>query len=260
MGSIVTLAAAGSETSDSAVLTNEQAGQKRGLSTPFNRPCFAIMNPQLTYSAPNYQKACGIADILMHTLERYFAKEQNNYLTDYIAEGLLKDVITQAPIMINEPTNYIAHSEIMYAGSLSHNDITGLGRTKDFSVHKFGHELSAKYNATHGASLTAIWSSWARYIYQKIFGVLSSRKILFNIDTLNKTDETIALETIKHFENFFTSLNLPINISQLVGKTLTDEELTYLTSMCTDNNTKTIGNFSPLNYQDVYAIFKLANH
>ncbi|WP_302487105.1 iron-containing alcohol dehydrogenase [uncultured Megamonas sp.] len=261
IGSIVTLAAAGSETSDSAVLTNEQTGQKRGLSTPFNRPCFAIMNPQLTYSAPNYQKACGIADILMHTLERYFAKEQCNYLTDYIAEGLLKDVITQAPIMLNDSTNYTAHSEIMYAGSLSHNDITGLGRTKDFSVHKFGHELSAKYNATHGASLTAIWSSWARYIYQKdINRFCHLGKVIFGLNETNQNDETMALETIKHFEEFFTSLNLPINISQLIGRVLTDEELTYLTSMCTDNDTKTIGNFSPLNYQDVYAIFKLANH
>lgn len=261
IGSIVTLAAAGSETSDSAVLTNEQTGQKRGLSTPFNRPCFAIMNPQLTYSAPNYQKACGIADILMHTLERYFAKEQCNYLTDYIAEGLLKDVITQAPIMLNDSTNYTAHSEIMYAGSLSHNDITGLGRTKDFSVHKFGHELSAKYNATHGASLTAIWSSWARYIYQKdINRFCHLGKVIFGLNETNQNDKTMALETIKHFEEFFTSLNLPINISQLIGRVLTDEELTYLTSMCTDNDTKTIGNFSPLNYQDVYAIFKLANH
>lgn len=261
IGSIVTLAAAGSETSDSAVLTNEQTGQKRGLSTPFNRPCFAIMNPQLTYSAPNYQKACGIADILMHTLERYFAKEQCNYLTDYIAEGLLKDVITQAPIMLNNSTNYTAHSEIMYAGSLSHNDITGLGRTKDFSVHKFGHELSAKYNATHGASLTAIWSSWARYIYQKdINRFCHLGKVIFGLNETNQNDKTMALETIKHFEEFFTSLNLPINISQLIGRVLTDEELTYLTSMCTDNDTKTIGNFSPLNYQDVYAIFKLANH
>lgn len=261
IGSIVTLAAAGSETSDSAVLTNEQTGQKHGLSTPFNRPCFAIMNPQLTYSAPNYQKACGIADILMHTLERYFAKEQCNYLTDYIAEGLLKDVITQAPIMLNDSTNYTAHSEIMYAGSLSHNDITGLGRTKDFSVHKFGHELSAKYNATHGASLTAIWSSWARYIYQKdINRFCHLGKVIFGLNETNQNDKTMALETIKHFEEFFTSLNLPINISQLIGRVLTDEELTYLTSMCTDNDTKTIGNFSPLNYQDVYAIFKLANH
>ena len=149
----------------------------------------------------------------------------------------------------------------MYASYVCHNDIAGRGRTEDLSVHKFDHELSAKYNATHVSSLTAIWSSWARYIYQKdIQRFCHLGKILFNIDTLNKTDETIALETIKHFEDFFTSLNLPINISQLVGKTLTDKELTYLTSMCTDNNTKTIGNFSPLNYQDVYAIFKLANH
>lgn len=258
MSGIVTLAAAGSETSDSAVLTNEQTGQKRGLSTPFNRPCFAIMNPQLTYSAPNYQKACGIADILMHTLERYFAKEQNNYLTDYIAEGLLKDVITQAPIMINEPTNYIAHSEIMYAGSLSHNDITGLGRTKDFSVHKFGHELSAKFDATHGASLTTMWASWARYIYkQDIKRFCHLGKVLFNITGEN---EQVALETIKEVEKFFASLGLPTSISQLVGKKLTDEDIVYLSNMCTDNKTKTIGNFVPLNYDDVYAIFQLANH
>ena len=246
MGSIVTLAAAGSETSDSAVLTNEQTGQKRGLSTPFNRPCFAIMNPQLTYSAPNYQKACGIADILMHTLERY------------IAEGLLKDVIAQAPIMINEPTNYIAHSEIMYAGSLSHNDITGLGRTKDFSVHKFGHELSAKFDATHGASLTTMWASWARYIYkQDIKRFCHLGKVLFNITGEN---EQVALETIKEVEKFFASLGLPTSISQLVGKKLTDEDIVYLSNMCTDNKTKTIGNFVPLNYDDVYAIFQLANH
>ena len=142
---------------------------------------FCYYEPSINLQCPKlFQKACGIADILMHTLERYFAKEQNNYLTDYIAEGLLKDVITQAPIMISEPTNYIAHSEIMYAGSLSHNDITGLGRTKEFLVYmKFGHELSAKYNATHGASLTAIWSSWARYNLSKRYSAfLSSRKNL----------------------------------------------------------------------------------
>lgn len=258
MASIVTLAAAGSETSDSAVLTNEATGQKRGLSTPLNRPCFAIMNPQLTYSAPIYQKSCGIADILMHTLERYFAKEPINYLTDYIAEGLLKDVITQAPIMLKDNTNYVAHSEIMYASSLSHNDITGLGRTKDFSVHKFGHELSAKFNATHGASLTTMWSSWARYVYKHdINRFCHLGKILFDI---NSTDENGALMTIDKFEQFFSSLNLPTCLSQLTGKILTDEDLIYLTKMCTDDNTKTIGNFVPLNYQDVYTIFQSANH
>lgn len=258
MASIVTLAAAGSETSDSAVLTNEVTGQKRGINTVLNRPCFAIMNPELTYTAPQKQKACGIADIFMHTIERYFAKEQHNYLTDYIAEGLLKDVMTQGKIMLEEPTNYIAHSEIMYAGSLSHNDITGLGRTKDFSVHKFGHELSAKFDATHGASLTTMWASWARYIYKhdmKRFCHLGN--VLFNITGEN---EEVALQTIKEVEKFFTSLGLPISISQLVGKKLTDEDIVYLSNMCTDNKTKTIGNFVPLNYDDVYAIFQLANH
>lgn len=258
MASIVTLAAAGSETSDSAVLTNEVTGQKRGINTPFNRPCFAIMNPELTYTAPQKQKACGIADIFMHTIERYFAKEQHNYLTDYIAEGLLKDVMTQGKKMLEEPTNYIAHSEIMYAGSLSHNDITGLGRTKDFSVHKFGHELSAKFDATHGASLTTMWASWARYIYkQDIKRFCHLGKVLFNITGEN---EQVALETIKEVEKFFASLGLPTSISQLVGKKLTDEDIVYLSNMCTDNKTKTIGNFVPLNYDDVYAIFQLANH
>lgn len=258
MASIVTLAAAGSETSDSAVLTNEVTGQKRGINTALNRPCFAIMNPELTYTAPQKQKACGIADIFMHTIERYFAKEQHNYLTDYIAEGLLKDVMTQGKKMLEEPTNYIAHSEIMYAGSLSHNDITGLGRTKDFSVHKFGHELSAKFDATHGASLTTMWASWARYIYkQDIKRFCHLGKVLFNITGEN---EQVALETIKEVEKFFASLGLPTSISQLVGKKLTDEDIVYLSNMCTDNKTKTIGNFVPLNYDDVYAIFQLANH
>lgn len=258
MASIVTLAAAGSETSDSAVLTNEVTGQKRGINTVLNRPCFAIMNPELTYTAPQKQKACGIADIFMHTIERYFAKEQHNYLTDYIAEGLLKDVMLQGKTMLEEPTNYIAHSEIMYAGSLSHNDITGLGRTKDFSVHKFGHELSAKFDATHGASLTTMWASWARYIYKHdISRFCHLGKVLFNITGEN---EEAALQTIKEVENFFASLGLPTSISQLVGKKLADEEIVYLSNMCTDNKTKTIGNFVSLNYDDVYAIFQLANH
>lgn len=258
MASIVTLAAAGSETSDSAVLTNEATKQKRGLSTPFNRPCFAIMDPTLTFSAPKLQKACGCADILMHTLERYFAQETDNHMTDYIAEGLMKDVIRYAPQMLASPEDYLSHSEIMYCGSLSHNDITGLGRTKDFSVHKFGHELSAKFNATHGASLTSIWPSWARYVYKNdINRFCRLGKVLFDI---TETGEQGAVKTINIMEEFFYRLGLPICLSQLTGKILTDDELKYLTDMCTDKNSKTIGNFKPLDYEDVYTIFKMANH
>lgn len=258
MASIVTLAAAGSETSDSAVLTNEATKQKRGLSTPFNRPCFAIMNPTLTFSAPKLQKACGCADILMHTLERYFAQETDNHMTDYIAEGLMKDVIRYAPQMLTSPEDYLSHSEIMYCSSLSHNDITGLGRTKDFSVHKFGHELSAKFNATHGASLSSIWPSWARYVYKNdINRFCRLGKVLFDI---TETGEQGAIKTINSMEEFFYRLGLPICLSQLTGKILTDDELKYLTDMCTDKNSKTIGNFKPLDYEDVYTIFKMANH
>ena len=258
MASIVTLAAAGSETSDSAVLTNEITKQKRGLSTPFNRPCFAIMNPELTFSAPKLQKACGCADIMMHTLERYFAKETDNYMTDYIAEGLMRDVIHYAPQMLANPEDYLSHSEIMYCGSLSHNDITGLGRTKDFSVHKFGHELSAKFNATHGASLTAMWPSWARYVYKNdIDRFAHLGNILFSI---SETGEQGAIKTINKMEEFFYRLGLPICLSQLTGKILDETELKYLTDMCTDSNQKTIGSFKPLNAEDVYTIFQMANH
>lgn len=257
-GSIVTLAAAGSETSDSAVLTHEEEGKKRGFSTPFNRAKFAILDPELTYSAPVFQKACGIADIMMHTLERYFAKEKNNFMTDYIAEGLLKDVMTQAPTMLTNSTDYVSHSEVMYCGSISHNDLTGLGRTKDFSVHKFGHELSGKYGATHGASLTAMWASWARYVYKddpERFAHLG--KVLFDV---KQTGEAGAVETIDKMEQFFYSLRLPINLSQLTGDVLSEQDIIKLTDMCTDNDSKKIGNFHPLNYQDVYTIYKMANH
>ncbi len=258
-GSILTLAAAGSETSDSSVLTNDKTHQKRGFSSPLNLPSFAIMNPELSFSAPVYQKACGAADIFMHTLERYFAKEQPNYLTDYIAEGVLQTVISQAPKMLADSTDYVAHSEIMYAGSVSHNGITGLGRGRDFSVHKFGHELSGKYNVTHGASLTAMWGSWARYVYRDdIARFVHLGKILFNID---KTGEDGALETITSLEKFFhDSLKLPISLSQLLGKTLTDEQIDELTTMCSTNNKLPIGCFHPLQEADIRTIYKMANH
>ena len=257
-GSIVTLAAAGSETSDSAVLTHDDEQKKRGFSTPFNRAKFAILNPELTFTAPVNQKACGIADIMMHTLERYFAKEKNNVMTDYIAEGLLKDVMDHAITMLTHKTDYVSHSEIMYCGCISHNDLTGLGRTKDFSVHKFGHELSGKYGVTHGASLTAMWASWARYVYKDdVDRFAHLGKVLFNIE---EQGELGAVATINKMEQFFYSLHLPINLSQLTGDVLSEQELVELTDMCTDNDTKKIGNFHPLNYQDVYTIYKMANH
>ena len=158
VGAVLTVPAAGSEMSDSAVITNEAIGKKAGINTDFNRPKFAAINPKLGATVPKYQLAAGIADIMMHTLERYFIPESSARLTDEIAEGLLRTVIENGKTVLCDPNDYNAMCEIFWASSLSHNNLTECGRGKDFSVHKLGHALSAKYGFTHGASLTAVWT------------------------------------------------------------------------------------------------------
>ena len=167
VGAVLTISAAGSETSDSAVLTNEATGKKLGLGTELNRPVFAIMNPELTYTLPKYQIGCGIADIMMHTLERYFIPDQKNRMTDEIAEGLLRTVIDSGRMAMKRSDDYDAMSELMWCGSLSHNNLTGLGREKDFSVHKLGHALSARFDCAHGATLASVWGAWAWYVWER---------------------------------------------------------------------------------------------
>ncbi|WP_182187259.1 iron-containing alcohol dehydrogenase [Pectinatus frisingensis] len=259
MGCILTLAAAGSETSDSAVLTNEATGQKRGLGTVLNRPKVAFMNPELTYSAPRFQIACGIGDILMHTLERYFDKNSDNCMTDFIAEGLLKNVIHFSKDALAKDHDYLSRSEIMYCGSLSHCNLTGLGRRKDFSVHKLGHELSGKFDVAHGASLTTMWAVWARYSYKtdvKRFARLA--KVLWDI---NESDEVkAALGGIDKMEAYFHSIGLPVNFTELGIGVQSNEILEYLADMCTDYGKKTVGNFKPITRQDAINMYKMANH
>ena len=164
VGVVLTIPAAGSETSDSAVLTNAESGEKRGLNTDLNRPVFAILDPVLAATLPNHQVACGVSDILMHTMDRYFNPVTDNDLTDELAEALLRVVLRNGPAAVQDPHDETAMSEIMWAGSLSHNGLTGLGGNKDFAPHQLGHALSEKFDVYHGESLTAIWSSWARYV------------------------------------------------------------------------------------------------
>ena len=176
VGVVLTISAAGSETSDSSVLTDEASGQKRGLSSPFNRPVFAVMDPLLTLTLPVWQVKCGVVDIMMHTMDRYFNPIQDNQLTDAIAEALLRTVIRCGRAAVADPTDYAAMSELMWAGSLSHNGLTGLGGVKDFAPHQLGHELSARFDVSHGASLSTVWGSWAdfclpRDLYVYLFGL-----------------------------------------------------------------------------------------
>lgn len=257
MGSIITLAAAGSETSDSAVLTNEALGWKKGCSTPYNRPLFAIMDPELTYTLPRHQTACGVADIMMHTLDRYFSNNETDYLTDAIAEALLRDVMEAGLLALAEPDNYVARSEIMWCGSLSHNDLTGLGHAKDFSVHQLGHELSAKFDIAHGESLTIMWASWARYVCAVNPGRFANlgRKVL----NIQDADDTIAAQlTINDFEGFFRRLGLAASFGGRMG-VQSQDVLEDLAARCSWQGKRVVGVFRPIEKDDMLAIYQAAN-
>lgn len=167
VGTVLTISAAGSETSDSAVLTRDDTLEKRGLSSQLFRPRFAVMDPELTYTLPPYQIACGVVDMMMHTLDRYFTSVTDNTLTDEIAEGVLRNAVRWGKKAVSTPNDYQAMSELMWTGSISHNDLTGLGAPKDFAPHQLGHELSAKFDCAHGASLSAMWGSWAAYCWKE---------------------------------------------------------------------------------------------
>ena len=259
VGVVLTLAAAGSETSDSAVLTNEETKIKRGLSTDFNRPAFAIMNPELTYTLPKYQVGCGIVDIMMHTLDRYFTQTENNELTDEIAEGLLRTVIRNGAVAIKDSQDYNAMSEIMWAGSLSHNGITGLGAEKDFAVHQLGHELSAKFDIAHGASLSAVWGAWATYVYDaKPARFAQYARRVWNVEEAD--DVKAAQEGIRKTVTYFASLDMPTSFREAkeIGSK-TDEEVKQMAHGCSYEGTRTIGSFKVCDENDIYEIYKLAN-
>jgi len=253
VGVVLTISAAGSETSASAVLTNAETGEKRGLLTDFNRPRFTVMNPELTYTVPKYHVACGISDIMMHTMDRYFTQQAaKNELTDAIAAGLLRTVIKNAPIVLNDPENYDAVSEIMWCGSVSHNGITGLGRVLDFSVHQLGHELGGRFDVAHGASLTTMWGSWAEYVK----GVNPDRfaKYAREVWGVDGADAGIA-KTVE----FFKSIGMPTCFTELEIGVQSDSVIDEMASSCVFHGKRLVGNFKPLEQSDCANIYKLAN-
>ena len=232
---------------------------KKSLSTDFNRPAFAIMNPELTYTLPKYQVGCGIVDIMMHTLDRYFTQTENNELTDEIAEGLLRTVIRNGAVAIKDSQDYNAMSEIMWAGSLSHNGITGLGAEKDFAVHQLGHELSAKFDIAHGASLSAVWGAWATYVYDaKPARFAQYARRVWNVEEAD--DVKAAQEGIRKTVTYFASLNMPTSFREAkeIGSK-TDEEVKQMAHGCSYEGTRTIGSFKVCDENDIYEIYKLAN-
>ena len=257
VGVILTIPAAGSEMSNSSVLTNEEIGRKRGLSTDFNRPKFAIMNPELTYTLPDYQIGCGIVDIMMHTMERYFNPVENP-LTDALAEALLRTVIEQGRAAMTDHTDYTAMSELMWAGSLSHNGLTGLGGQGDWSVHQLGHEISARFDLAHGASLAAVWGSWAGYVSEQRPARFA--RFARNVWGIQMDEERAAAEAgINATVDFFASLGMPTGFDSCIGLQ-TDETCADMAYRCAYEGTRTIGTLRVLGQADIEQIYLRANH
>lgn len=260
VGVILTIPAAGSETSDSAVLTNEQECEKRGLNTDLNRPAFAILDPKLAMTLPPRQVSCGVTDILMHTLDRYFTPADDNELTDALAEALLRVVIRNGPKVVENENDLHAMSEIMWCGSVSHNGLTGLGAPREFTTHQLGHALSEKFDAIHGESLSAMWGSWARYVWEtKPARFARFARNVWDVDDVD-ADEA-AMLGIEATENFFRSLHMPVSLGELKGVGVQSEEgLQELALRCSYQKTRTIGSFRVLGYDDMLEIYRLANH
>ena len=259
IGVIPTIAASGSEMSNSSVITNEDGWLKRGAAKcDLCRPKFALMNPKLTYSLPQYQTESGCVDILMHTMERYFVNIETMEMTDSISESLMQTVIYNARILMREPDNYTARAEIMWAGSLSHNGLTGCGTGGgDWACHQLEHELGGLYDVTHGAGLAAIWGSWARYVYDvnpERFAQFATN--VFDIPCGLDFEKT-ALAGIEAMEDFFRSIKMPVSLHEL-GLNLDDQQIHELAFKCSYEDTRTIGVFKQLNMKDMEKIYTMA--
>lgn len=258
VGVILTIAAAGSEMSNSSVITNENGGIKRGYSNNMVRPKFAILNPELTMTLPDFQTACGCTDIMMHTMERYFTSAGNMELTDGIAEALLRTVIKNALILVEDPKNYEARAEVMWAGSLSHNGLAGCGNGgDDFATHRIEHEISGMFDVAHGAGLAAIWGSWARYVLDDCLPRF--KKFATNVWDIKDSgdDREVALAGISRTEAFFKRIGMPISLRDF-GFELTDEVINELSEKCERAVGGKVGAAKVLYRDDFKEIYKLA--
>lgn len=229
IGVVLTIAATGSEMSNSSVITKEEGLLKRSYGHDASRPKFAILNPELTMTLPEYQTMCGCTDIIMHTVERYFTQGGNSEMTDAIAEGLVRTVMKNALILKDEPMNYKARAEVMWAGSLSHNGLTGCGANgSDFVTHGLEHEIGGLWDVAHGAGLSAIWGSWARYVLdENVFRFFKFAVDVMGIEADPFNMYGVAADGIEALERFFKKIGMPITMKEL-GIEPTDEEIRML--------------------------------
>lgn len=266
IGCVLTLAAAGSEMSCSSVITNEDGNIKRGLNNDLYRPKFAIMNPEFTMTLPEWQTFSGCADIMMHTLERYFAREKidHSMMVDSIAVGLMRTVLHYSRILVQNPNDYTARAEIMWAGSLSHNTLTGPWGNGDWTTHQLEHELSGMFDVTHGAGLAAIWGTWARYVYKDDMDrFVSLATDVFGLPhpKSDNEKESVALSGISEMENFFKDIKMPTSIRELADKygfEWNESIIAELAEKASFGGTRTLGATKKLEKSDMAEIYRKA--
>lgn len=256
---VLTIPAAGSEMSESSVITNEDGDVKLGYSNDISRPKFAIMNPVRTFTLPAYQTAAGVTDMLMHTMERYFTHDGDMTLTTEIAESLMRTLMDCVFAVLKNPEDYRNRAQIMWGGSIAHNGLTGCGVEDDWATHQLEHELSGMFDVTHGAGLAAVWPSWARYVYKEDV----SRFVRFAVNVMGVpndfTDpEGTAQKGIEAMERFYHAIGMPINIHELIGRNITDEEIKEMARKCSRNYKSTQGRFKVLNAEDMENIYQMA--
>ncbi|MCL2519239.1 MAG: iron-containing alcohol dehydrogenase, partial [Oscillospiraceae bacterium] len=256
VATILTLAASGSEMSASAVITNEEKQLKRGYNSDFNRPLFSILNPELTFTLPPYQTACGVVDIMMHTLERYLTKHGDAEPTDMIAEAILKTTINAGKIAMANPCDYDARAQLMWAGSLSHNDLANAGRLFFMVSHQIEHELSGMFDSiAHGAGLAVVFPAWAQYAYKYDVAKFARYAVnVWNIDYDYSNPEATAVAGINATREFFKSIGMPVTLGELNVPESSFEEMAV---KCTNFGERTLDGFIQYGKDEIIEILKL---
>ena len=255
IGTVLTIAAAGSEGSGASVVTKEDGMLKRDIGSDLVRPRFSILNPELTCTLPPYQTACGITDIMAHIFERYFTNTPEVEVTDRLCEGLLLTMIKEGPRVIADPNNYEARANIMWAGTVAHNDIVGVGRSQDWKSHALEHELSGLYDCAHGAGLAAVMPAWMEYVCDhNVMRFCQVATRVWGVQMDFEDPKATALKGIRCFRNFLKSIGMPTNFKDLGAK---EEDITILIEKLGIGDSVR-GGFMQLNKDDVKNIYTIA--
>lgn len=255
VATILTIAAAGSEGSNSSVITHEEGMYKRGCTSDHIRPVFSILNPELTQTLPNYQTACGATDMMAHVMERYFTNTREVEITDRLCEGILLTIIRETPRALADANDYDSRANLMWAGMVAHNDICGVGREQDWSTHNLEHELSALYDVAHGAGLAVMFPAWMKYVMSHDvmrFAQFATR--VWGCEMDYQQPENTALEGIRRYEQFLQSIGMPIRFAELGAKAEDIELLVKQTQL----GSGSMGSFVKLKADDIRTIYKLA--